>query len=119
LEFGKLRYLFAGDIDNRAEAALLQKGVNLRGDVLKVPRHGTTTASSPDFITAARPRIAIISGGARDRFESRRDEVDRRYSELGAEVLRTDRDGAIIVESDGAGVRYRGYKSQRKGLIRF
>jgi competence protein ComEC len=119
LEYDRLRYLFAGDIDKRAEAILLEKRVNLRSDILKVPRHGSATASSPDFIAAARPRVAIISAGARGRFESQRDEVARRYSEGGAEVLRTDRDGAIIIESDGTSVRYRGYKSERKGVIRF
>jgi competence protein ComEC len=119
LEYGKLRYLFAGDIDKRGEAALLQQTAKLRSAVLKVPRHGSTAASSPEFIAAVRPGLAIISAGARGRFESQREEVIRRYSESGAEVLRTDRDGAIIVESDGASIRYQGYKSERKGVIRF
>jgi competence protein ComEC len=119
LEYGKLRYLFAADIDKRDEEVLLQQIADLRGAVLKVPRHGSTAASSPDFIAAVRPRLAIISAGARGRFEAQREEVIRRYSASGAEVLRTDRDGAIIVESDGGSIRYRGYKSARQGVIRF
>jgi competence protein ComEC len=77
------------------------------------------TASSLEFIAAVRPRLAIISAGARGRFEAQRDEVSARYRDSGAEVLRTDHDGAIVVESDGASIRYRGYKSERKGVIRF
>jgi beta-lactamase superfamily II metal-dependent hydrolase len=119
LEYGKLRYLFAGDIDKRGEAVLLQQTAQLRSAVLKVPRHGSTAASSPEFIAAVRPGLAIISAGASGRFEPQRQEVIRRYSGSGAEVLRTDRDGAIIVESDGASIRYQGYKSERKGVIRF
>ncbi len=119
LEHGKLRYLFAGDIDKRQEAILLQSKVLPPGGVLKVPRHGSASASSSEFVAALRPRLAIISAGARGRLEGQRDEVSERYSAGGAIVLRTDRDGAIIVESDGASIRYRGYKSERKGVIRF
>jgi competence protein ComEC len=119
LEHGKLRYLFAGDIDKRQEAILLKSKVLPPGGVLKVPRHGSVSASSSEFVTALRPRLAIISAGARGRLEAQRDEVSERYSAGGAIVLRTDRDGAIIVESDGASIRYRGYKSERQGVIRF
>jgi competence protein ComEC len=119
LEYGKLRYLFAGDIDKRGEAVLLQSGAKLRSDVLKIPRHGSATASSPEFVAAVRPRLAIISAGTRSRFESQRDEVVRRYITSGTEVLRTDRDGAIVIESDGTRIRYRGYKSEKKGVITF
>jgi competence protein ComEC len=119
LEYGRLRYLFAGDIGKREEAVSLRDREALRSVVLKVPRHGSTTASGPAFIAAVRPRLAIISAGARGRFETQRDEVSARYRDSGAEVLRTDHDGAIVVESDGASIRYRGYKSERKGVIRF
>ena len=120
LEHGKLRYLFAGDIDKRQEAIILQSNKVLPpGGVLKVPRHGSASASSPEFVAALRPRLAIISAGARGRLEAQRDEVSERYSAGGAIVLRTDRDGAIIVESDGASIRYRGYKSERQGVIGF
>jgi competence protein ComEC len=119
LEYGRLRYLFAGDIGKREEAVSLRDREALRSVVLKVPRHGSTTASGPAFIAAVRPRLAIISAGARGRFETQRDEVSARYRDSGAEVLRTDHDGAIVVESDGASIRYRGYRSERKGVIRF
>jgi competence protein ComEC len=119
LEYGKLRYLFSGDIDKRDEAIALQQGDELRSGVLKVPRHGSTTASSPEFLAAVRPKLAIISAGARGRFESQRDEVSERYRARGAEVMRTDRDGAITIQSDGHGLRYEGYKSGKRGVIRF
>ena len=119
LEFDKLRYLFAGDIDKRGEAVLLQQTAKLHSAVLKVPRHGSTAASSPDFIASVRPRVAIISAGARGRFEAQRDEVSGRYSESGAEVLRTDRDGAITILSDGNELRYEGFKSGKRGVIKF
>ena len=46
-----------------------------------------------------------------------REEVAERYQQSGAEVLRTAVDGAIIIETNGATLRYSGYKSGRKGEI--
>ncbi len=119
LEYGKLRYLFAGDIDNSHEANLLPRRRELRSSVLKVPRHGSASASSNEFIAAVGPKVAVISAGARGRLEAQRDEVDKRYRERGAEVLRTDHDGAIIIESDSESMRYRGYRSGKRGVLKF
>ena len=117
LEYGKLRYLFAGDIDKRDEMLLLQRADEVRSSVLKVPRHGGPTASTPGFIAAVRPSVAIVSAGARSRNEAQREEVVERYQDIGAEILRTSSDGAIIIESDGNTLRYSGYKSGKKGEI--
>jgi len=117
LEHGNLRYLFAGDIDKRDELLLLQRAPELRSAVLKVPRHGGPTASTTEFIAAVRPALAVISAGARSRNEAQREEVAERYQQSGAEVLRTAVDGAIIIETNGATLRYSGYKSGRKGEI--
>ncbi|MGH7875672.1 MAG: DNA internalization-related competence protein ComEC/Rec2 [Candidatus Binatia bacterium] len=117
LEHGELRYLFASDIDKRDEAALLQKGATLDSAVLKVPRHGNASASTPEFVAAAKSQLAVISAGARSRSEAQREEIVERYRLAGAEVLRTYDDGAIIVESDGKTLRYLGYKSGKTGII--
>ncbi len=117
LEFGNLRYLFAGDIDKRDETLLLQRADEVRSAVLKVPRHGSPTASTREFIAAVRPAVAVISAGARSRSEAQREEVAERSRQAGAEILRTSHDGAVIVETDGNTLRYAGYKSGKKGAI--
>jgi len=119
LEFGKVQFLFAGDIDKREELFLQQKPGTLRSAVLKVPRHGSASSSTQEFVTAVRPSLAIISVGARNSSGQSRDEVVTRYRKVGAEVLRTDDDGAIIVETDGSTIRYQGYKSGKKGALSF
>ena len=117
LEYANLNYLFAGDIDKREEALLLQSRGGIRSAVLKVPRHGSGSASTADFITAVQPQLAIVSAGARNRSQAQRQEVIERYRQAGAEVLTTYEDGAIIVESDGETLRYSAYKSGRKGAM--
>ncbi|MGE5217870.1 MAG: DNA internalization-related competence protein ComEC/Rec2 [Chloroflexota bacterium] len=119
LEFGKLRYLFAGDIDKRDEAALLDHADAIRSAVIKVPRHGSTTASTKEFIATVKPRLAIVSAGMRSRAEAQREEIIQRYRQEGAEALSTFDDGAIIVESDGKTLHYAGYKSGKRGKVTF
>lgn len=117
LEFGKLRYLFAGDLDKRDEALLLDRAEDMRSAVIKVPRHGSATASTKEFVAAVRPQLALVSAGARSRAEAQRVEVAERYRDAGADMLSTYEDGAIIVESDGQILRYAGYKSGKQGKI--
>ncbi len=119
LEFGKVRFLFAGDLDQRDEQRLQLNSTQLRSAVLKVPRHGSAGSSTQEFVTAVRPALAIFSVGARNPFGFPRDEVVARYREAGAEILRTDEDGAIILETDGTTIRYSGYKSGKKGAVSF
>jgi competence protein ComEC len=117
LDYGKSRFLFTGDIGKRDEAILARRREELWSPVVKIPRHGNATASSNEFISGVRPRLAILSAGARSRAETQRDEVAERYRAAGAEVLRTYQDGAVIVESDGRTIRYLGYKSGKRGEI--
>jgi competence protein ComEC len=117
LEFGQLRYLFTGDIERRDEALLVGRPEDIRSAVIKVPRHGSATASTKEFIGAVGPRLAIVSAGERSRAEVQREEVAERYRQADSEILRTYVDGAIIVQSDGRRVRYLGYKSGKGGEI--
>lgn len=119
LEFDKVRLLFAGDVDKRDEQALQLKPQELRSSVIKVPRHGSAGSSTKEFVAAVQPRLAIFSVGARNRFGLPRDEVVARYREIGAEILRTDEDGAIVLETDGSTIRYSGYKSGKRGTLSF
>jgi competence protein ComEC len=117
LEHGKASFLFASDIDKRDEAVLAQTADKIRSSAVKIPRHGSATASSKEFVDAVQAKLAVLSAGARSRAEAQRDEVSERYRESGAEVLRTYDDGAIILETDGNILRYQGYKSGKKGEI--
>jgi competence protein ComEC len=115
LRYGRATFLFAGDIEKKQESAVLAQGPSLSSAVLKVPRHGSQTSSTQEFVAAVEPKLAIISVGRPNPFGLPRPEVMSRYQEHGAEVLRTDEDGAIIVETDGNGLRYGSYKTGKRG----
>ena len=88
--------LLTGDIEAASEVELLARATeDLRADVLVVPHHGSLTSSTPAFIAAVSPRIAVIAAGYRNRFGHPRGEVLARYAHAGAARVRTDRLGAI------------------------
>ena len=93
---GRTVMLLTGDIERSAEALLVAAGAEaLRADVLLVPHHASASSSSPAFVAAVRPRIAVVPVGYRSRYGHPRPEVIERYEQAGAKVLRTDRDGAV------------------------
>ncbi len=89
--------LLTGDIERMTEAKLLDEGKLDRTDVLVVPHHGSRSSSSPELIAALKPRYAIVPVGYRSRFGHPAPEVLERYGAAGAQILRTDLDGATLV----------------------
>jgi competence protein ComEC len=90
--------LLTGDIETASEQALSKRqGGRLRADVLLAPHHGSRTSSSPEFLVAVGARTVIFPVGYRNRFRHPNEAVWRRYEETGAQLLRTDRDGAVTL----------------------
>jgi competence protein ComEC len=103
---GSASMLLGGDIERAGERALLgREGTALRADVLLVPHHGSRTSSSPGFLAAVAPTLAVVAVGYRNRFGHPDAAVLARYARLGARVLRTDLDGAVTVRLGHGGVR--------------
>ena len=91
--------LLAADIEAAQEAALLQAAPGrLRADVLLAPHHGSGTSSTPAFLAAVKPSIAVFQVGHRNRYRHPKKEVFERYGQLGIRRLRTDESGAITFE---------------------
>ena len=102
---GQARFLFTGDCEADAEAALLSGRIDLACDVLKVPHHGSKSSSTAEFVSAARPAIAVASAGRTNRFGHPAEEVITRYEQQGTRFFRTDRDGAVIVIAAADGIK--------------
>ena len=89
--------LLTGDIERISEEKLISENKLDSADILLVPHHGSRSSSSPAFIAALRPRYAIVPVGYRSRFGHPAPEVLDRYRAAGAQLLRTDIDGAATV----------------------
>lgn len=107
ITYGSLRVLFTGDIGEWSEKRILSRGDPIRADLLKVAHHGSAGSSSPGFLAAVKPRLAVISVGARNDYGHPSPATITRLRKAGARVLRTDEHGDITVTSDGRTWSYR------------
>ncbi|HEY6090083.1 MAG TPA: DNA internalization-related competence protein ComEC/Rec2 [Gemmatimonadaceae bacterium] len=102
VRFGVVRFLLVGDAERAEEDWLLgHHREELRADVLKVAHHGSSTSSSDEFLTAVHPDVAVISVGAQNKYGHPSVDVLHALARVGAEVLRTDQAGTVIVRTDG------------------
>lgn len=98
IDTGRGSAMIAGDIEAKSESAMRAGGRIDRADVLVVPHHGSRTSSTPDFVAAVAPKLAVFTAGYRNRFGHPREEVLDRYRAVGARLARTDRDGAVTID---------------------
>lgn len=90
--------LLTGDIESETEFSMLQAGIDLRADVLKVPHHGSRSSSSSSFIDAVSPQIAVITAGTENRFGHPHMDIVERYMQKGILVKNTKTDGVVELE---------------------
>lgn len=91
------RTLFSGDLQRRGESELAREGLLRPVNLLVVPHHGSRSSSSVPWVLAVRPRLAVFSVGRGNRFGQPHPQVTDRYRSAGARILRTDRDGALLI----------------------
>jgi competence protein ComEC len=102
VRFGMVRFLLVGDAERAEEDWLVQHHRDeLRAEVLKVGHHGSSTSSSDAFLDAVRPEVAVISVGAGNVYGHPSLDVLHALARVGAEVLRTDEAGTVVMRTDG------------------
>lgn len=103
LTYGDVSYLFTGDAETIAENSIT---ADVKADVIKVGHHGSETSTGADFIKRVSPKVAVISVGKYNDYGHPHKEVVQRLLNRGTTVLRTDRDGTVIVATDGQQIYY-------------
>lgn len=100
--YGNSSILFAGDIENKGEK-YYTKYYNdfLKSDILKVPHHGSKTSSTENFINYIKPLYSIISVGKYNKYHHPSISVLSRLQRYNSKLFRTDKEGAILFQSDG------------------
>jgi len=105
IRVGDVSFLLTGDAEAPEERWLLaHQAAQLRADVLKVAHHGSATSSSAEFLEAVQPRLALVSVGAGNIYVHPNGGVLRALAAHGAITLRTDRQGTVVVRTDGHGI---------------
>jgi competence protein ComEC len=102
VRLGAVRFLLTGDAERDEEEWLLARGARaLRADVLKVGHHGSATSSTDALLDAVRPRLALVSVGAANRYGHPSDDRMRALARRGVATLRTDQWGTVVVRVEG------------------
>lgn len=104
IKYGNSKFLFMGDAEKLSEKEILAKGYSVDCDVLKVGHHGSNSASSPEFLDKASPKIAVISCGKNNDYGHPHKETLQSLKKMNVQVYRTDIDGSIVLYSDGQNI---------------
>ena len=102
VSYGATSFLLTADIHSDAEARLVETA-SIDSDVLKVPHHGSRTSSSPAFLDAVSPAVAVISVDAESRHGHPHAEViEALMARMSEEnVILTSESGTVEFVSDG------------------
>ncbi|NLB56135.1 MAG: MBL fold metallo-hydrolase [Lentisphaerae bacterium] len=107
--YGEISALLTGDLEREGEATLIASRQNLESCILKVAHHGSRNSTSIELLRMVKPGFAVISVGANNEYGHPHKALLKRLSpeRLGAKVYRTDRNGTIVLNTDGKAVYVR------------
>ncbi|WP_238323380.1 MBL fold metallo-hydrolase [Planococcus antarcticus] len=113
ITYGDVGFVFTGDAGVKQEQEMIDNGMDLDAEILHVGHHGSNTSTSPEFLKAVAPEVAIYSAGADNSYGHPHAEVIAAAENSGAEVYGTDVNGTILVRTDGKSYRV---ETQQEGV---
>jgi competence protein ComEC len=99
MTYNKVVFLFEGDASSKVEDTYAYNVGKV--DILKVAHHGSGSSTSSKFLFAIKPSVSIISVGAHNDYGHPVSNTLSRLEKIGTRVYRTDKDGTVIVMSNG------------------
>lgn len=97
-------FLFMGDAGIPVEKAMIDEGIDLKSDVLKLGHHGSKTASGDEFLQAVTPGYAIACCGKNNMYNHPAKAVTDRIKEHGIKMFRTDVNGTVLFTVKDSGL---------------
>ena len=94
---GAEQVLFMGDAEAAAEQSLLVHHPELTCDILKVGHHGAATSSTPAFLSAIQPSVAVISCGVDNDYGHPSDQTLQNLSLAGVDDIRITAEESTVV----------------------
>ena len=106
VQFGDTRFLLTGDMESIAETHLVESGVSLKADVLKVGHHGSYSSTSYRFLREVMPTYGVISCGLNNEYGHPHDDPMSRLRDAEVIIYRTDLMSHIVAVSDGKDITF-------------
>ncbi len=101
LRVGLVEVLLTGDAGPEFELPFTPGESSPPIRLLKLGHHGSRTSTGEQFLDAYAPTVALVSAGQDNLFGHPSLVVLERLARRGIDVFRTDRDGAVVIETDG------------------
>ena len=108
-------YLFMGDATDKVEKILIDDGVDLKSDVLKVGHHGSQYSTTSNFLKKVSPSYAVIQVGKDNTYDHPKQITLDKLQKLNVMTYRNDIDGTIILTSDGNNINFKTMKTNTNG----
>lgn len=118
VDYGDTSLIVAGDAEEASEYMMIDSGVNLRADVLRVAHHGSTYSTSEEFLRAVSPDYAVISCGRDNEYFHPHGRVLNALKRQQVILFRTDLQETVHMVSDGKAIAFdTGREADRAALF--
>lgn len=106
IDYGETSIIVTGDAEEASEYMMIDSGVPLKADVLRIAHHGSTYSTSEEFLKAVSPRYAVISCGKENAYFHPHGRVLNLLQKNDVWLFRTDLQGTVKCVSDGKEIRF-------------
>lgn len=106
IDYGETSLIVTGDAESASEYMMIDSGMDLRADVLRIAHHGSRYSTTKEFLSAVSPSFAVISCGKGNEYGHPHKRVLNLLKKRGVDLYRTDLQGMIRMDSDGKTVSF-------------
>ena len=99
--YGDVSFMLTGDAEDPVEERILDTGADISSTVLKCGHHGSSSSTTPDFLWAVNPDVAVISCAETNDYGHPHRETMASLREHGCRILQTWDVGTICIVTDG------------------
>ena len=114
IDYGETSIIVTGDAEYTSEYMMIDSGLPLKADVLRVGHHGSYTSTTQEFLEAVGPQYAVISCGKGNDYGHPHQVTLNKLA--GIELYRTDLQGTVLCVSDGHNIRFTVEKETQEDL---
>lgn len=117
IDYGETSLIVTGDAEETSEYMMIDTGLPLQADVLRVAHHGSRYSTSEEFLQNVSPQYAVISCGEGNGYYHPHGRVLNALEKQNVILFRTDLQGTIHMTSDGEKIYFDTEKTADKEAL--